>query len=45
MPAGSLPMKYIRELFEYKVKELRKAVGTGRLIEAREERIDPSAIP
>jgi len=24
MPAESLPMKYIRELFDYKVKELRK---------------------
>jgi len=24
MPAESLPMKCIRELFEYKVKELRK---------------------
>ena len=29
MPAGSLPMKYIRELFEYKVKALRKPSERG----------------
>ncbi len=29
MPAESLPMKYIRELFEYKVKELRKPWERG----------------